>query len=446
MVGLATVVSAQTNVEVSQGVQFDFVNPGARSLAMGGAFVSAADDATAALTNPAGLRALSKSEISFEARNAEQIAPYVFGGRLTGTLTNRGLDTTNGPIFQESSFSEFRPAFLSAVWAGADRRWTIAGFRHETSRATREIKTQGAFFLDQFPGQGLPPADTRYRPVIGNLALEIVGYGAAASFKFQSCDSVGSLKNCEDRFAVGGGVTYYTFSLSSLTTRYSSNASPGDVSAPTGAPQYTTAANYQTEDGEGSAVAPTIGVMFIPHRRFQIGASYRMGVQFDYFAQSYRSSDNVGVNQDTAATFNVPDKLAVGLTTRLGASTLISAELTHVAYSQLMDGFLSLFQGTAAAEDTEPVRYHAENKRQFHIGMEHQFLGSAIAPALRVGAWYDPDHAIYNDLAQSTFQPDKDVWHITFGGGVLLKALEVSAGFDMSDRGNVFSTSAVIRF
>ncbi|MFN2441641.1 MAG: hypothetical protein ABR517_03050, partial [Thermoanaerobaculia bacterium] len=44
-----------TDLEALAGLTFNFRNPGARSLAMGGAFLGLADDATAAEANPAGL-------------------------------------------------------------------------------------------------------------------------------------------------------------------------------------------------------------------------------------------------------------------------------------------------------------------------------------------------------------------------------------------------------
>src|SRR6187431_987463 len=50
-------------------IQFNFGNPGARSLGMGGAFLGLADDASAAEANPAGLTILRKAEISIEGRN-----------------------------------------------------------------------------------------------------------------------------------------------------------------------------------------------------------------------------------------------------------------------------------------------------------------------------------------------------------------------------------------
>src|SRR5467141_147862 len=58
-----------TDIESLSGLQFNFGNPGARSLGMGGAFLGLADDASAAEANPAGLTILRKPEISLEGRN-----------------------------------------------------------------------------------------------------------------------------------------------------------------------------------------------------------------------------------------------------------------------------------------------------------------------------------------------------------------------------------------
>src|SRR5207248_3766204 len=67
---LAQPLAAQnTDIESLSGLQFNFGNPGARSLGMGGAFLGLADDASAAEANPAGLTILRKPEISLEARN-----------------------------------------------------------------------------------------------------------------------------------------------------------------------------------------------------------------------------------------------------------------------------------------------------------------------------------------------------------------------------------------
>src|SRR5437867_8648623 len=61
---------ALTDEEVFRDFRFNFINPGARSLGLGGAFISLADDATAAQANPAGMTNLSSSQFFMELRYA----------------------------------------------------------------------------------------------------------------------------------------------------------------------------------------------------------------------------------------------------------------------------------------------------------------------------------------------------------------------------------------
>src|ERR1700740_416976 len=79
---LATVPLAAQNTDIESlaGLQFNFGNPGARSLGMGGAFLGLADDASAAEANPAGLTILRKPEVSIEARNFEEQQIFSTGG------------------------------------------------------------------------------------------------------------------------------------------------------------------------------------------------------------------------------------------------------------------------------------------------------------------------------------------------------------------------------
>jgi long-chain fatty acid transport protein len=204
--------SAQVDVESMQGVQFDFLAPGARSLAMGGAFVAVADDATAALSNPAGLSSLTRREVSAEGRMRWFNVPFVLSGRVAGSPTNRGVDRFAGPNLGEASSSEGGLSFLSFVLAAPDRPWTLAAYRHETVRFSTDITTAGAFTIGEFGG------NSRFFPVTGALALTIENYGVAGSYKWQQCNDVSGAKVCEDRFAIGGGVSMYRFDVESLTT------------------------------------------------------------------------------------------------------------------------------------------------------------------------------------------------------------------------------------
>src|SRR5438046_4823494 len=69
-----------TDIESLSGLQFNFGNPGARSLGMGGAFLGLADDASAAEANPAGLTILRKPEVSVEVRNFQEQQVFTTSG------------------------------------------------------------------------------------------------------------------------------------------------------------------------------------------------------------------------------------------------------------------------------------------------------------------------------------------------------------------------------
>src|SRR5262245_25860506 len=96
-------LAAQTTLQIP--LQFDFINPGAKSLALGGAFVGVADDATAAFSNPAGLTRLDGSEVSGELRGFRVSTPFLSAGRLSGSVTNLGTDTVAGAVFHDSTGS-----------------------------------------------------------------------------------------------------------------------------------------------------------------------------------------------------------------------------------------------------------------------------------------------------------------------------------------------------
>src|SRR5262245_56677781 len=89
-------VYAQEDVFPQYFSQFSFSPPGARSLAMGGAFIGAADDATASEANPAGSMVLTKPEVSVHFRYSkfENEIPLPIL-----PLSGRFSDSTSGPSF-----------------------------------------------------------------------------------------------------------------------------------------------------------------------------------------------------------------------------------------------------------------------------------------------------------------------------------------------------------
>src|SRR5262245_43065913 len=169
-------VFAITDEEIFRNFQFSFVNPGARSGAMGGAFIGLADDATAAEANPAGLTILTKPEVSLEYRNSQ-----FDEGRLNSfqVFSPPGVD-----LFVETSNAiddQNRPSFLSVVFPSES--WTFGFSRQEVLKQDVQIVEDILF----------PQTDLGLIRVIadGSSNQEIVNWNFAVAAKLGESFSLG---------------------------------------------------------------------------------------------------------------------------------------------------------------------------------------------------------------------------------------------------------------
>lgn len=104
-------------------LQFNFSDPGARSLGFGGAFIGLADDATAAFANPAGLVQLGRPEVSVEGRRTSYSTPYTEGGRVEGEPSWYGIDNTVGLRTARSDNVVSGVSFLSVAYPRG--KWSL---------------------------------------------------------------------------------------------------------------------------------------------------------------------------------------------------------------------------------------------------------------------------------------------------------------------------------
>src|SRR4051812_43384337 len=146
MVATPAAAFAQTSLQIP--LQFDFLNPGAKSLALAGSFVGLADDATATFANPAGLTQLAVSEFSVELRGSQTSTQFLEAGRLSGVPSNEKTDTIAGAVFGTSTGSHVGPGFLAGVYAYPSHRWVVAGYRHELVRVDQSFLSNGVFQKD----------------------------------------------------------------------------------------------------------------------------------------------------------------------------------------------------------------------------------------------------------------------------------------------------------
>ena len=308
---------AQTSVQIP--MQLDFINPGAKSLALGGAFVGVADDATAGFANPAGLRELNRPEVSVELRGRRLDSQFLERGRLSGAISNQGTDTIRGPVFGESRDSNTGLSYLAAVYASSRRRWAVAGFRHELARVDQVFFSQGVFQQD--PSE---LTSRRQSPQQTIRQLSITNFGAAGALELNP------------RVAVGGALNVYQFTFDSQARRF-------DTEGFLGPPVLTRETGLSTQNAEGASVAPTFGLRACVKRcddrattALRGGIVYRHGATFEFETQS-------GPSQRTSR-FRVPHVLAAGAALevpRNGSRLLFLVDVARITYSRLVQDFIA---------------------------------------------------------------------------------------------------------
>jgi long-subunit fatty acid transport protein len=450
---IAAPAAAQSNVEVNQGVQFDFLSPGARSLAMGGAFIGMADDATAAFVNPAGLRALTRKEVSFEGRGRDFEIPVVARGRL-GRISNERFDVIEGLDVEPQGQTGGGASFLSFVYPQA--RWAIAGYRHELANIDIDVVTDGAFFRDFTAPE--PSTQFRLFPIRGSMSLDIISYGVAGSF------------NVTPQFSVGAGLAVHDFEMRSRTDRYDFNntVAAGNLCPP--APQpcfydppvFAELANYQEQNGDDTQIGFNVGALFAPSRQFQVGVVFRQGPDFE--TRVTNNDPDTGqpfLNRDFAGNFRVPHVLGFGAVYRPVANGTIAVDVARVQYSRLTEDFVDVFNDVDSPQNQGPS-YSVNDATEVHAGFEYVFP-RRIPIAVRVGYWLDPEHGIRYEPSQAAltefvtrnsnlalseiFRPrEEDEHHFTAGGGAVFGRFEINAGVDTASRVTTVSLSAVVRF
>ncbi len=411
-------VLAITNDEVNSGVQFSFSNPGARSLALGGAFTGLADDATAAYANPAGLTILRTQELAFEARHTNYDTPFTAGG----TVGFAPFDDSN-VLEGSSSDSVFQPSFASWVvpmdgWTAAVYYQRLADF--ETSFTTDGIMIDAGTFTDFI------------FPVRTDLEFDIQNIGVAVGVELT------------DSFSIGASIAHSEFNLRSRTVRIQNGID----------------FNQQRQDGNDDSVTFGVGALWRLNDRWNFGLAYRRGAQFNYRAVNETLPGNPSFpnSSEQRPSFDVPHIISAGVAFRPSDAWLLTLDVNRVQYSELTDSNSpDLFDFTA----TDPTPLEVDDGTEIRFGVEYAFLNMQRPLFLRAGAWRDPDHRIRNDqvddcvsndpgffncLDATLFAPGDDEWHYSLGLGWAFEKFQIDAAADFSDLVDTYSVSGVLRF
>jgi len=444
-------MAQNTDIESLSGLQFNFGNPGARSLGMGGAFLGLADDASAAEANPAGLTILRKPELSIEIRN--YVEQQIF------STTGEYPDITRTAF---NHYSQRAPiTFASAVYPY--KNFTFGAYFHEALRNegsgqvvpirnefTGGIKADVPIFF--FPKGGNGPVsrneciaiNVKANDDFACLGYPILPFLSAVSVTERTFGLAGAYKI--GTFSFGGTVRYQRFNETAFTFRVTPEFDFSSISV-----QATSDIREDTDKAKDvSDVTFTGGVKWAPNDRFSAGAVYKQGAR--YKAPTFIANDATGFEFLKVAdtTFHMPDTFGAGISVRPIPVLTVNADAVRVRYSNLVDDFFSV-----NAEVREIDRaYKASDVTELHVGAEY-FFSTKIPLALRLGWWHDPAHAIEyrgplttpSRVAAALLYPRGESQnHRSIGAGLAWPRFQIDAAYDRSELFKVGSISMVTRF
>lgn len=464
--------AGQSTDEINASLQFNFSNPGARSLGLAGAFTARADDATAVFANPAGLIQLTQPELSIDLRQWDVTNPFLSGDAPLGAPSRFAFDETDD--------SSRGLSFLSAFYPGRSGRWVAGVFRHESANFETRVRSDGIAIDPSRSGQCLNSAEIR--PLDGFYALDVESFGASMAARTGT------------RLSLGATLSFVRFDLASRTERLNKIRSEVGCSPPApiredspfccdfgNQPEDVLRFQTMTTDPErNDAFAYTLGLLWQSAREVQgfpvlsVGAVYRKGPEFGFLADAFfRSSavpyfyTSLRIDRDTSddcnvegrdacpGNFKIPDVAGIGISLRPSLKWVIALDYNRVEYSDLSDQLLDISRADPQLTDGGRGRseiFTIDDGDEIRLGVEYALLREIRLPDifLRGGAWFESDHKLRYTGDEPRFRaiwlPGADQIHLAAGVGLRYRAFQLDAGLDIADTITTLSVAAVYYF
>jgi long-chain fatty acid transport protein len=457
---------AQTDSALLSKVSFNLTNPGGKSLAMGGAFTAIADDATAALANPAGLGLISSVEFALSGKSSvDTLGLATARSTATGSLTAPypGIDASN--VDQDARSSSFDFAGVVVPLGG---RFVAALTYAENLRFEGDAGPEGYeyFELRDNRSGGATRRDYLYtfREFGGvHLTNRLLGFSLAYRLT--------------ERIRIGGGVTLNrpSFDLD------------GDAAGPHRIVSTTylspTATETKTVDMAVNGVSGTkagyilgLHMDLLPDGALTLGAVYR---------SSPRNNGTLVLSGDVPSsladqtsrpfTFRVPRDASLGLAAHPMPGLTLAVEVQWVAYGDIFDRPLPVvsyaglvgpspgFPVTDVLADVSP----APDVWIPRIGLEYVASAKGARLAFRLGYHREPAHGVtaslaardssgvpfpitdppYSSSVASVFDGGRADDRFTGGLGVTIaRSLSIDVGYDVGRASRQLAASLFYRF
>jgi long-chain fatty acid transport protein len=463
---VASTADAQTDSALLSKVSFNLTNPGGKSLAMGGAFTAIADDATAALANPAGLGLISSMEFAISGKRTDETLGLVTArSTATGSLAAPypGVETSNVDRDTHAASVDF-----AGVVVPLSRRLVAAVFYAENLRFEGDAGDGGYQYVelrDNRSGGGARQDFLYSYHEFGTVSLTNRLLGLSLAYRVT------------ESVRVGGGVTLNrsSFDLGGdadgphrITSR--------TFLSPTADEVRTVSMRVDGVSGTKPGFLAGIHVDLLSGGALTLGADYR---------SSPSNDGTLVIGGDVPAAlasqtsrpfkFRVPRDAAIGLASHPMPGLTIAAEVQWVAYGDIFDrplpvvsytGLAGPFPGNLAEgilADLSP----APSVWVPRIGLEYVAGGNDARLAFRVGYHREPAHGVTASLAArdasgapfpitdppfsasvaAVFDGGRADDRFTGGLGVTIaKSLSVDFGFDVGRASRQLAASLFYRF
>lgn len=433
-----SLLHAQHNNRSARDLQFNFGNPGARSLGFGGAFLALADDATAPVANPAGLTRTAFRAASLELRytRLDNEIPFAAGDIVQTNLFEFDFRLES----QKASENILNLPYGAVLFPVGD--WRFAVFAHQQADLKRAYSTEGIDICQlsdpDWPDCASNPV-TAFGPGDDILDMQMLNTGFSVARSFNDVISFG-------------------FSVFSSSLDYQAD-SILNVTRPTRV--VTVERLARSSDDDWGAI---LGMLWDVTSDFSVGITYKSQPDFTYTAELRKSGPLTNTPDDfieEGALFDIPDSLSFGISIKPTEVTTLNVDVNRVYYSQVTENLVD-FTDTGAVDDN--IFQAMADVTEIHVGFEWIFAEMSVPLSVRVGYWLDPYHAALNSVADNqllggrvgdTFVRDifflnefaEDTNHYAFGlGWTFGTAFQLDVGVDISNKDEVGSMSGIYRF
>ncbi|MCP4396514.1 MAG: hypothetical protein GY801_04250 [bacterium] len=433
---LQSSVLALTNEEVFSQFQFNFITPGARATALGGAFIGLADDATTVESNPAGLTTLTAPEVSIEFKHISYTTEQIYAnppttGHFVDPFTIYETDITREEF---DDIVETIP-FVSVVYPYKQLVFSL--YRQES------VNYKSAYRTSAFP-IGIPGTFYAFYPIDASVDLTVTNYGVGAAVQLFEGFSIAISPRLAEMKMQSHSTRFFPRDVVFLETDFSE----ADIS------------NATRIDETDIGFSVNTGVVWKVHPKVSIGAVYRSGARFTVSETNFAKGTGgevVGVTDpesDLAVfTLKVPDSFGVGIAFRATEFFTLALDLVHIRYKDLLKDF-DIFNNP---DNYTKENYTINNITEIHAGMEYILPFDKRLLALRAGVYHEPDHtlrfvgttgdSVYDILGKEWFPGGDDQIHLTAGLGLVVnKYFQIDTAADIAEKKTQLSLSAVYRF